>query len=174
MNAGEQTEVRGFQFEMEWIDHLAFNVKWDFYESPDLFMDEPPSMGGSGGGPNAARMIVAGVANCLSASLAFCLQKSRVDVRAFKVRCHGELSRNERGRLRLSYIRIEPVVDMPEEDLKRLDRCLGMFEDFCVVTEAVRNGIPVDINVFQVDGEGPERPVFGPALDAAPRDHKID
>jgi uncharacterized OsmC-like protein len=159
MNAGDQKEVRDFQFEMEWIDHLAFNVKWDFYESPDLFMDEPPSMGGSGKGPNAARMIVAGVANCLSASLAFCLTKSRVDLRALKVRCHGELTRNERGRLRLTRIRIEPVVDAPEGDIKKLERCLGMFEDFCIVTESVRNGIPVDINVFRVGEDGSEAPV---------------
>ena len=162
MNAGEQKDVRDFQFEMEWVDHLTFNVKWDFYESPDLLMDEPPSMGGSGKGPNAARMIVAGVANCLSASLAFCLSKSRADVKAMTIRCYGELTRNERGRLRLTYIRIEPVVDMPEEDMKKMERCLGMFEDFCIVTESVRNGIPVDINVFRVDDEGNENPVISP------------
>ncbi len=162
MNAGEQKEVRDFQFEMEWVDHLAFNVKWDFYDSPDLFMDEPPGMGGSGKGPNAARMIVAGVANCLSASLVFCLEKSRVDVKGMRIRCHGELTRNERGRLRLTSIRIEPVIDMPGKDMKRLDRCLGMFEDFCVVTESVRNGIPVDINVYRVDDEGNENPVVLP------------
>ncbi len=162
MNAGEQKEVRDFQFEMEWVDHLAFNVKWDFYDSPDLFMDEPPGMGGSGKGPNAARMIVAGVANCLSASLVFCLEKSRVDVKGMRIRCHGELTRNERGRLRLTSMRIEPVIDMPGKDMKRLDRCLGMFEDFCVVTESVRNGIPVDINVYRVDDEGNENPVVLP------------
>lgn len=162
MNASEQKEVRDFQFEMEWVDHLAFNVKWDFYDSPDLFTDEPPGMGGSGKGPNAARMIVAGVANCLSASLAFCLEKSRVDVKGMRIRCHGELTRNERGRLRLTSMRIEPVIDMPEKDMKRLDRCLGMFEDFCVVTESVRNGIPVDINVYRVDDEGNENPVALP------------
>ncbi len=162
MNAGEQREVRDFQFEMEWVDHLVFNVKWDFYDSPDLFMDEPPGMGGSGKGPNAARMIVAGVANCLSASLAFCLEKSRVDVKGMRIRCHGELTRNERGRLRLTSMMIEPVIDMPGKDMKRLDRCLGMFEDFCVVTESVRNGIPVDINVYRVDDEGNENPVALP------------
>ncbi len=156
MNAGEQKEVRDFQFEMEWVDHLAFNVKWDFYDSPDLFMDEPPGMGGLGKGPNAARMIVAGVANCLSASLAFCLEKSRVKVKGMRIRCHGELTRNERGRLRLTSMRIEPVIDMPGKDLKRLDRCLGMFEDFCVVTESVRKGIPVDINVYRLSEDGDE------------------
>ena len=152
-------DKREFSFEMEWLEHLAFNVKWNFHDSPDLFMDEPPSMGGSGKGPNAARMIVAGVANCLSASLAFCLTKSRVGMEGMKVRCHGTLERNDRGRLRLTGIRIEPLVRMPGKDLAKLERCLGVFDDFCIVTESVRKGIPVDIQVYQVDGEGNETPV---------------
>lgn len=154
--AGDKRDKREFSFEMEWVEHLAFNVKWDFHDSPDLYMDEPPSMGGDGKGPNAARMIVAGVANCLSASLAFCLTKSRVGMEGMKVRCQGTLERNERGRLRLTGIRIEPLVRMPDKDLAKLDRCLGIFDDFCIVTESVRNGIPVDINVYRVDGDGNE------------------
>lgn len=152
-------DVREFQFEMEWVDHLGFNVRWDFYEAPDLFLDEPPSMGGSGKGPNAARLVVAAVANCLSASLTFCLSKSRADVRGMTIRCQGTLSRNERGRLRLTGIRIEPVVDLPEGDVKKLERCMAMFEEFCIVTESVRSGLPVDVAVFRVDGDGNEVPV---------------
>ena len=154
--AEDKQDKREFDFEMEWVDNLGFNVKWDFYESPDLFMDEPPSMGGSGKGPNAARMIVAGVANCLSASLSFCLIKSRANMQSMRVRCHGTLERNAQGRLRLTGIRLEPLVSMPEKGMAKLVRCLGMFEDFCIVTESVRNGIPVDVQVFLVDEEGNE------------------
>jgi organic hydroperoxide reductase OsmC/OhrA len=157
--AEEKRNRREFDFDMEWVEHLGFNVKWDFDESPDLFLDEPPSLGGSGKGPNAARMIVAGVANCLSASLTFCLGKSRANVEAMRIRCHGVMERNERGRLRLTAIRIEPLVTLPEEDMAKLVRCLGMFEDFCIVTEAVRKGIPVDLQVYHVDNDGNETPV---------------
>jgi organic hydroperoxide reductase OsmC/OhrA len=160
--AEEKRNRREFDFEMEWVEHMGFTVKWDFYESPDLFLDEPPSMGGSGKGPNAARMIVAGVANCLSASLTFCLGKSRANVEAMRIRCHGTLERNERGRLRLTAIRIEPLVTLPDEDVAKLERCRGMFEDFCIVTEAVRQGIPVDVQIFRVDGEGNEKLVQAP------------
>ncbi|UCC93840.1 MAG: OsmC family protein [Thermoplasmata archaeon] len=160
--AEEKRNRREFDFDMEWVEHMGFIVKWDFYESPDLFMDEPPSMGGSGKGPNAARMIVAGVANCLSASLTFCLGKSRANVEAMRIRCHGVLERNERGRLRLVHIAIQPLVELPEEDIPKLERCLGIFEDFCIVTEAVRQGIPVDVQIFRVDGEGNETPMESP------------
>jgi len=155
----EKEQMRDFKFEMEWMEDLGFNVKWDFYDAPDLYMDEPPSMGGSGKGPNAARAIVAAVGNCLSASLVFCLEKSRVDLRDVKVRCYGQLTRNEQGRLRLTYSKIEPVVQLPDEDLKKLERCLGMFEDFCIVTQAVRDGINVDVQVYHDDGEGNEDPI---------------
>ncbi len=158
----EKKQTRDFSFEMEWLEDLAFNVKWDFYDAPDMCMDEPPSMGGSGKGPNAARAIVAAVGNCLSASLVFCLQKSRVDLGDVKVRCHGQLTRNELGRLRLTYIKIEPVVQLPEDDLKKMERCLGMFEDFCIVTQSVRGGIPIDVQVYRDDGEGNEDPVDMP------------
>jgi hypothetical protein len=40
---------------------------------------------------------------------------------------------------------LEPTVDgVPEE---RLDRCLGLFEDFCVVTQSVREGLDVQVEV---------------------------
>jgi hypothetical protein len=49
-------------------------------------------------------------------------------------------------------------------DIKHFDRCLQLFVDFCIVTECVRNGIPVGGRV--VDGQGSE--VF--SKDAAPAD----
>ena len=161
MREGEK-QMRDFSFEMEWLEGMAFNVKWDFYDAPDMCMDEPPSMGGSGKGPNAARAIVAAVGNCLSASLVFCLQKSRVDLGDVKIRCYGQLTRNEHGRLRLTYIKIEPVVQLPDEDLKKMERCLGMFEDFCIVTSSLRDGIPVDVQVYRDDGEGNVGPIDKP------------
>lgn len=152
-----------FTIDLEWVDHLAFNVRWDLSDAPEVLLDEPPDLGGSGKGPNASRMVVAGVANCLSASLLFCLQKSRVDVRSLSVRAHGTLQRNERGRLRLHSIRVEPLVRAGPDDLAKLERCVGLFEDFCVVTEAVRGGIPVDVRVMLVDEEGNETPLETPA-----------
>jgi organic hydroperoxide reductase OsmC/OhrA len=152
-------DSREFTIDVEWVDQMAFKVHWDLPDAPDLLLDEPPELGGSGEGPNAARMAVAAVANCLGASLKFCLDKSRVQVDTYRVRAHGRIERNERGRLRLKSIRVEPLVTIPEGERKKLDRCMGMFEDFCIVTESVRRGMPVDLQVHLVDGEGNETPV---------------
>jgi uncharacterized protein YerC len=36
--------------------------------------------------------------------------------------------------------------------LKHLDRCLTQFEDFCTVTESVRQGIAVGVRVLDAQG----------------------
>ncbi len=64
----------------------------------------------------------------------------------------GELERNERGRLRIGRLDVAIRLADPAGEIKHFERCLAQFEDFCVVTESVRRGIPVGVRV--VDGEG--------------------
>ena len=46
---------------------------------------------------------------------------------------------------------IEPVV--AESERPRMHRCLELFEDFCVVTQSVRAGIDVEVDVEPRTGE---------------------
>ena len=110
-------------------------------------MDEPPIFCGSGLGPNAARVIAAGVSNCLSASLAFCLRKAKADLKGMKVIAQGIFGREE-GLLRLQKIDVKIYPKLgSEEDLDKLERCKGLFEKYCIVTDSIRRGLPVDIEV---------------------------
>ncbi|HEX9886351.1 MAG TPA: OsmC family protein [Longimicrobiales bacterium] len=111
-----------------------------------LTLDEPPPLGESAG-PNASRVLAAAVAHCLSASLLFCLGKARVELGSVRTRVEGTTARNEKGRLRITHlaVRIEP--DAAPEDIPRMQRCLELFEDFCIVTESVRGGIDVHVDV---------------------------
>lgn len=147
--SAEEKKVQQTQFEieLELIDKLQFNVKFDLPEASDLLMDEPPVFGGSGLGPNASRAIAAGVSNCLSASLAFCLRKSRADLKGMKVIAQGTVGREE-GLLRLQKIDVKICPKLgSEEDLDKLERCKGLFEKYCIVTESIRRGLPVNIEV---------------------------
>jgi organic hydroperoxide reductase OsmC/OhrA len=137
-----------FTFALTLVDGYRFEVDFDD-DLPSLLIDEPPPLG-EGAGPNASRLLAAAVGNCLSASLLFCLRRARIDVRAMRTTVTGSVERNERGRLRIAgiQVRIEPVVD--EDQQARMQRCLGLFEDFCVVTESVRRGIDVDVSVEAV------------------------
>ena len=134
-----------FEVRLERLD--GYRVRASFEPGiQDLLLDEPAPLG-AGTGPNPARLLAASVGDCLSASLVFCLSKSRVEIAGVRTNVVGTLRRNERGRLRVGRLDVSIVLDAPGSDPKRLQSCLAMFEDFCVVTGSVRAGIEVSVTV---------------------------
>ena len=143
----EKVQQTEFKIELELIDKLQFNVKFDLPEASDLTMDEPPVFGGSGLGPNASRAIAAGVSNCLTASLTFCLRKSRADLRGMRAVTTGTIGREE-GLLRLQKIDVKIIPKLgSESDLAQLQKCEKLFEKYCIVTESIRRGLPVSVQI---------------------------
>ena len=145
------SEVHQFTLHLEHVEDFEFKVRFDWPDVPDLLLDEPAPLG-SQGGPNAARLIAAGVANCLCASLLFCLQKSHNMPGGVSATVTGSIDRNDKGRLRLVGIDVDLKLSGIPEDRSRLERCLNLFEDYCVVTQAVRDGIPIGVRVLDVNG----------------------
>ncbi|MBS7626615.1 OsmC family protein [Candidatus Bathyarchaeota archaeon] len=118
-----------------------------------MIMDEPKPVG-EGSGPNASRLLSAAVGHCLSASLLFCLAKARLNVERVETTVETSFRRNEKGRLRIGSLRAHIHLSIRREDVERLKRCLELFEDFCVVTQSVRQGIPVSVDVATRDEKG--------------------
>lgn len=141
MAAGERFEVA-----VTLRDGYTFTVNFAEGEGPPLVVDELPPLG-EGNGPNPARLLAAAVGSCLSASLLYCLRKSRVEVSQLRTTVEGTLVRNERGRLRIGGIRVRLAPEVTAEQRERMRRCLDLFQDFCIVTESVRGGIAVDVEV---------------------------
>jgi uncharacterized OsmC-like protein len=126
-----------------------FNVQFDLAGVPDLQMDEPAPLG-AGAGPNASRLLAAALANCLSASLLFCLGKFKQDPQGITAKVTGEMLRNEQGHLRVGGF----VVDIRlNQKVESLAHCAAQFEEFCVVTDSVRKGIPVSVRVLDAEGQ---------------------
>jgi uncharacterized OsmC-like protein len=144
------SEEPRFTFTMEQLQDFEFKVKFDWDGVADLLLDEPAPLGRNAG-PNASRLVGAAVGNCLTASLLFCLRKSRVQTTGMKTTVSGTMTRNEKGRMRLGGFDVRIAVE-GLEDPSRAQRCLGLFEDFCVVTASVKQGIPVSVEV--VDDKG--------------------
>lgn len=119
-------------------------------EAPSLLLDEPAPLGG-GIGPNAQDLLAAAIGNCLSASLLFCAQKSRVEVTGLEARVTMHTGRNDANRLRISHVDVELSPQFKDEDAARMARCAGLFEDFCTVTASIRGGL--DVNVKVHDGQ---------------------
>jgi organic hydroperoxide reductase OsmC/OhrA len=139
-------EEKAFEFELELEDGYRFLTRFDLEGIPDLITDEPPPIG-EGTGPNPSRLLALSSANCLAASLLFCFKKARVDVTGLKARVRAELGRNEKGRLRILQLKVLLQPGIQAGDRDRINRCLSLYEDFCLVTESLRSGIQVDVEV---------------------------
>lgn len=146
------SEIRTFSIRLTEEADYVFRIAFDETPIPDLHTDEESPLGGDSG-PNPARLLVAAVANCLSASLLFALRKFKNSPGAITARATGRLERNAEKRWRIGQVDVE--IDLPgaASDYSQLDRLLGQFEDFCIVTESVRNGIPVDVKVRDAAGD---------------------
>ena len=137
---------KAFRVELAQEKDFVFRVDFGLDGVDDLIMDEPEPVGG-GIGPNASRVLAAAIGNCLSASLLFCLRKSRVEVSGLKAAAEGVIARNEEGRWRIREINVEITPEVDEGQRSQLERCINLFEKFCVVSQSIRQGIPINVKV---------------------------
>ena len=158
------TEQSAFTITLEQEEGFDFRVKFDWPDNADLLLDEPEPLGHRHG-PNAARLVAAAVGNCLSASLVFCLKtKFKQNPGPVRASVTGQLARNERGRIRIGGLGVRIELAEDAGDLQHLERCMAQFEDFCVVTESIRHGIPVDVEVVDASGRTLHERREAPAL----------
>ncbi len=144
------SDTQQFSFTLEQQEEFAFLIRFD-KDIPPLLADEPPPLG-KDAGPNPSRLLVASVANCLSASLLFALRKFKNTPGQITTSVTAHMERNEEKRLRVGSVDVVIQFDSPADSMAHLDRVLDQFEDFCVVTQSVRSGFPVNVTVR--DGSG--------------------
>ena len=129
----------------------AFRVDFEGAGLAALHTDEAPPLG-AGGGPDPSALLLAGVANCLGASLLFALRKFRNEPGAIRVAITAGRKRNAEGRWRIPHADVSITLADKAADLAQFERVLAQFEQFCVVTQSVREGIAVDVRVIDADG----------------------
>ena len=135
-----------FRADITQRDHFRFDVTFEDESWTPIVVDEPEPLG-SGAGPNAARLLAGAVGNCLAASLLLCMEKARVNITDLRAVVEGTMERNDKGRFRISGISVTLAPTVEGDPTTRYDRCLDLFEDFCIVTQSVRDGIDVDVRV---------------------------
>ena len=135
-----------FRIQLDQEDGYRFAVDFQQPGVAPMVMDEPAPLG-QAAGPNASRVLAAATGHCLSASALFCLSKAHIPVSGIRTTVSGTLARNPRGRLRIGGLRVHIDLNLAPQDRARAARCLELFEDFCVVTQSVRDGITVEVTV---------------------------
>jgi len=99
-------------------------------------------------GPNPSRLLGLALLGCLSASFIFCLKKKEFTLKDLKADAEIHIGRNEKGFLRVLKIDVKIKIIINDSDTrKRAEQCRKMFEQHCTVTQAVREGIDVNVNV---------------------------
>jgi len=119
---------------------------------PGLIADEPAPLG-KGEGPSPAQLLCAAVGNCLSDSLLFALRKFKQAPEPLRCEVQAEVGRNPEGRLRILGIHATIRLGVAASALEHLDRALAQFEEFCTVTQSVRQAVPVRVTVIDADGQ---------------------
>ena len=134
------TQRHDFQFDIAFGEGLA-----------TVLADEPPPLG-SGQGPSPEQLLAAAVGNCLSASLLFALRKYKQQPEPISADVTVETGRNAENRLRVQALQVVLTLGKPAAAIEHLERVLATFEDFCVVTQSVRGGIEVNVQVLDSTG----------------------
>lgn len=134
------TRQSGYQFLVDFGPAIA-----------QLAVDEPPPLGAAAG-PAPNHLLLAAVANCLSASLLFSLQKFKQDPGTLVATATLEMGRNDDKRLRITGINVKLELGQAEADIQHIDRVLAQFEAFCTVSMSVRQGIAIQVQVTDSAG----------------------
>ncbi len=132
-------------------ENYRFRVSFDNPALAPLITDESAPLGGDAG-PNPARLLGAAVANCLAASLLFSLRKFKNAPEPVSASVEVHLGRNEANRMRITNIDVELNIGQRGAEVAMLNRVLAQFEDFCIVTQSVRHGLPVNVTVKDREG----------------------
>ncbi|MCL6263068.1 OsmC family protein [Craterilacuibacter sp. RT1T] len=135
---------------LQQVEHYRFANAFG-HGAPVLMTDEPPPLG-EDSGPSPSQLLVAAAANCLCASLLFAFGKFKQDVAPLSAEASCVLGRNAEQRLRIESIAVTLKLGKPAATLAQLERVLASFENYCTVTQSIRQGITVDVVVLDVDG----------------------
>jgi organic hydroperoxide reductase OsmC/OhrA len=145
------SEDKPIRVTLEQDGDYAFRVSFDETLLQPLLTDEAAPLG-QGRGPNPARLLLASVANCLVASLLFALRKQKNQPGQLRAQITATPLRNAEGRWRIPQAFVELQLPEGNEHYQHLDRVLQQFEDFCIVTQSVRQGIDVQVTVKDAHG----------------------
>ena len=129
-------------------EEMIFKCDLGQIKMNNLFIDEQHKKSIEKIGPNPSKLLALSVLGCLAASFTFCLQKNNISLSDLDGKAIIISKKDEKGfwRLKKIVIKLNPKIDTPEMH-KKADQCTKFFEQYCIISESLRNGIDLDIEV---------------------------
>ncbi len=151
MTDSPETDSPEIRILLEQEGPYAFKVDFEGTDLDALHTDEPAPLG-AGTGPNPSAILLTSIVNCLGASLLFALRKFKNEPGPIRAEIVARRERNAEGRWRIP--RAEVVIHLSDKavDLEHFDRVIAQFEQFCIVTQSVREGVDVAVRIVDADG----------------------
>ncbi|MCI4360384.1 MAG: OsmC family protein [Thermoplasmata archaeon] len=135
------------RIELEQVERYRFNVHFPDAPFPGLTVDEPAPTG-SDHGPSPVQALAMAVGHCMSSTLVNTLERARVPVTPLRTTVEATVGVTALGRRRVQRLDVRiSTRPISEDDRSRFEHCVEIFPDFCTVSGAVRDGIPIQHRV---------------------------
>ena len=133
--------------ELAQVERYEFRVRYPGHAYGPTTVDEPGPIGRDAG-PDPVHALAAAIGHCLSSTLVSTLERAHIPFRPVETTVRAEVGRNAAGRRRVLALAVEiATAPLEENDRERFEHCVTIFEDYCTVSGAVRQGVPIRTHV---------------------------
>lgn len=138
------------QVKLDHLENLHFKASVRDFEKFDL--DEPKSFHGTNLGPSPVEYLLIGIGGCLGSSFMYCLNKKTIKVTNLKIVIDGKIKhKGPTLRLRLVQVDITILYELEDKSFReKADTCINEFKQYCVVSDSLVNGIPLNIECKEI------------------------
>ncbi|MBD3193714.1 MAG: hypothetical protein GF317_01565 [Candidatus Lokiarchaeota archaeon] len=134
---------------------MIFQLEKTYKSLNTLLIDESLEEDKEKLGPDAASLLGMAVISCLSASFIFCLQKRNLSLDDLEANADISFKEPKKGYMRIDTINVNLKPKTKDSEvLKRMKQCIRelksghmFFEESCIITPSVREGINIHVNV---------------------------
>jgi hypothetical protein len=98
----------------------------------------------------ARALLSASALYCMAGTLADMLNARSVPIRGMTGSASVRIGKNVKGREVVGSLNINLDVDVPEENLQELDRCIKILDDGCFITGGLKKGLLVNNHIRRV------------------------
>ncbi|ARQ45664.1 OsmC family protein [Oxalobacter formigenes] len=128
-----------------------YRFEVDFNESFKGFVSDIEKPSGGSCGPAQTHMLLAAVANCLSVSFLYSLNRFGIDGGNIVTKAMLDICKRD-GVYRVGKINVAITTGKSEEEMNGLGDVLSGFENISAISRSVLEGIPIETHVFDRKG----------------------